>query len=100
MLLKGWQTIFSVLRQLSNFGEERTLCCRVTRKSKGIALVQFMEASDAKAAYAALDGSIFQGRLIHILAAKPVPQSHVQSSVGSWPLVVVPWRRLSSWSAR
>lgn len=51
-------------------------CCRASQRSKGIALVQFMESSDAEAAHAALDGTIFQGRLMHILAAKPVPQSH------------------------
>ena len=51
------------------------VCCRATRKSKGIALVQFMDPKDAEAAFAALDGSIFQGRLLHVLPAKPPPAS-------------------------
>jgi multiple RNA-binding domain-containing protein 1 len=38
-----------------------------TGKSKGFALVTFASSADAVAAHAALDASIFQGRLIHIL---------------------------------
>ncbi len=49
------------------------LCCRASRKSKGIALVQFAEAADALAAKGALDGSIFQGRLLHVLPAHRAP---------------------------
>lgn len=48
-------------------------CCRATRKSRGIALVQFAEPAGAAAAAAALDGAIFQGRLLHVLPARAPP---------------------------
>lgn len=47
--------------------------CRTTRKSRGIALVQFAEPAGAAAAAAALDGAIFQGRLLHVLPARAQP---------------------------
>ena len=47
--------------------------CRATRKSRGIALVQFAEPAGAAAAAAALDGAIFQGRLLHVLPARAPP---------------------------
>ena len=54
-----------------------TIAClparRTTKRSKGIALVQFVEAGDAVAAHAALDRAIFQGRLLHILPAQRPP---------------------------
>ena len=40
---------------------------KVSGKSKGFALVSFVSPVDAVAAYEALDASIFQGRLIHVL---------------------------------
>ena len=40
-----------------------------TRQSKGLAYVSFARSEQALAAYGALDGSSFQGRLLHILAA-------------------------------
>jgi multiple RNA-binding domain-containing protein 1 len=40
---------------------------RATGKSKGFAVVSFAAPADAVAAYQALDASIFQGRLIHVL---------------------------------
>ncbi|KAK9806736.1 hypothetical protein WJX72_000950 [[Myrmecia] bisecta] len=46
---------------------------KATRKSRGIAYVQYMEPADASAAHAALDGSIFQGRLVHIIPARKQP---------------------------
>ncbi|KAK9825631.1 hypothetical protein WJX81_001303 [Elliptochloris bilobata] len=46
---------------------------KATRKSRGIALVQFVEPADAAAAAAALDGAIFQGRLLHVLPARAPP---------------------------
>ena len=46
---------------------------RVSKKSRGIALVTFEEAQPAEAARAALDGSFFQGRLLHVLPARPPP---------------------------
>ena len=47
---------------------------RVTRKSRGIALIQYKEAGDAVAAHGGLDGSIFLGRLLHVLPARRPPQ--------------------------
>ena len=44
------------------------VCDKSTGKSKGFALVTFAKPAEAVAAYQALDGSIFQGRLLHILA--------------------------------
>ena len=48
---------------------------RETKKSKGFAFVLFMVPSDAVKAYTALDASVFQGRLLHILPAKAAPKS-------------------------
>ena len=42
-----------------------------TNRSVGLAFVTFMLPEHAVKAYEALDGSIFQGRLLHILPAKP-----------------------------
>ena len=47
--------------------------CRQTKKSRGIGYVQFTQAGDAAAAMAAMDGSIFQGRLLHVLPARKAP---------------------------
>lgn len=57
------------------------MLCRATKKSKGIALVQFLQPPDAEAAMAGLDASIFQGRLLHILPAKPQPGSNSNAPV-------------------
>lgn len=35
--------------------------------------MQFTQAGDAAAAMAAMDGSIFQGRLLHVLPARKAP---------------------------
>ena len=47
--------------------------CRATKKSRGIGYVQFVKAEDAGTAMAAMDGSIFQGRLLHVLPARKAP---------------------------
>ena len=63
--------------------------CRTTKKSKGIALIQFAEADGALAAKEALDGAIFQGRLLHVLPAhRPPPpkQAPEQASALAFPL--------------
>ena len=44
---------------------------RNTRKYKGFAFVTFMMPEHAVAAFSALDGSTFMGRLLHLLPAKP-----------------------------
>lgn len=54
--------------------------CRATRKSRGIALVQFAEPAGAAAAAAALDGATFQGRLLHVLPARaPLAKAAAQA---------------------
>lgn len=50
-----------------------------TKKSKGFAFIEFESASDAKTALKELDGSIFQGRLLHVLPSDEKPRSHFQS---------------------
>ena len=56
--------------------------CRTTKKSKGIALVQFAEPAGALAAKEALDGAIFQGRLLHVLPAhRPPPPKQAPEQV-------------------
>ena len=47
---------------------------KATRKSKGYALIQFSDPNDAMKAFTELDGSIFMGRLLHILPGKAAPQ--------------------------
>lgn len=44
-----------------------------TKRPIGIAYILFMLPDDALKAYSALDGTIFQGRLLHILPAKDQP---------------------------
>ena len=51
----------------------RAAICRTTKKSKGIALIQFAEGAAACAAKEAMDGAIFQGRLLHVLPAHRPP---------------------------
>ncbi|MEW5307701.1 MAG: hypothetical protein WDW36_010079 [Sanguina aurantia] len=46
---------------------------RDSRKSKGIAYVLFRMPQDALTAYRAADGTIFQGRLIHVIPARSQP---------------------------
>ena len=53
------------------------MLCRETGKSKGIALVQFVNADEAVAAHAAEDAKPFQGRLLHILPGHRPPSSRV-----------------------
>lgn len=45
----------------------------LTRRSKGYALVRCGSAEDAVRVYDCMDGSIFMGRLLHILPGKPSP---------------------------
>ena len=46
---------------------------RQSKKSRGIGYVQYAQAEEASAARAAMDGNIFQGRLLHVLPARRAP---------------------------
>lgn len=48
---------------------------KATRRSKGYAMIQFANPHDAVAAHEALDGSIFMGRLMHVLPGQRAPQA-------------------------
>jgi len=52
----------------------------VSKKSKGLAYILFMMPAHAVAAQTKLDGTIFQGRLMHVLPAKPQKQTLSQNS--------------------
>lgn len=54
---------------------------KVTRKSKGYALVTFEKPEDAIRAFEELDGAIFMGRLLHILPGK-VALQHTEGADG------------------
>lgn len=54
-----------------------------TKKPKGFAYVLFAIPDDAVRAYTRLDGTIFQGRLLHILPAHEQPVKEVSSSEGN-----------------
>lgn len=43
---------------------------RITRQSKGFAFVTFMLPEHAAVAFRALDGTTFQGRMLHLLPSK------------------------------
>lgn len=60
----------------------RRAALRETKRSKGIAYVQFQVPEDAVRAAQQLDGTIFQGRLLHILAAKRAPGSGASRAGG------------------
>ena len=48
---------------------------KVTRRSKGFSLIQFSSPEDAVTAHAALDRSIFMGRLMHVLPGMKAPSA-------------------------
>ena len=60
----------------SHFGEINSVHIPVddAKRNKGYAFVAFESKRDAKAAMEAMDGEDFQGRLIHILPAKPTKE--------------------------
>jgi len=53
---------------------------RLTRSPRGIAHVQMGSAASAAAARAALDGSTFQGRLLHVLPGRPAPRTNAEAA--------------------
>lgn len=76
---------------------QRPSCtCRATKRSKGIALAQFAEPSDAVDAHAALDGTVFQGRLLHVLPGhRPPPKPTDTEGAEVWRHAPLPQH--SSW---
>jgi RNA recognition motif-containing protein len=63
--------ILSLMRQYGEVEEAHVMRDRSTGKSKGFAIVRFSTPINAVSAFEELDGSIFQGRLLHILPGKP-----------------------------
>lgn len=73
-----FQTLFE------SYGELKELHVAVdsrTGASKGFAYVQFKNPSEAITAYKELEGSIFQGRLLHIIAGKPKKETGLDEFV-------------------
>ncbi|KAG6008751.1 hypothetical protein E4U21_003948 [Claviceps maximensis] len=73
----SYSTTEDDLREAFNrFGDlqEVHLPLTVSGSTKGFALVQFVDPSDAVTAFQALDGTTFQGRIIHIIPANPKPE--------------------------
>ena len=66
-----------------------------TKKSRGVAFVEFVVTDDAGKALQTLDGSIFQGRLLHVLpgraapAAVPPTPDQVRHSFCFWLLLFI-----------
>ena len=60
---------------LPRTARSRRFVCRwtATRRGKGFAYVRYVNGEHAVAALSALDGTIFQGRLIHLLPSRPFP---------------------------
>lgn len=64
-----------LLRPFGDVTDVHLVLDKTTKRSKGIALAQFAEPSDAVDAHAALDGTVFQGRLLHVLPGhRPPPK--------------------------
>ena len=59
--------------------------CRILRShsgiSKGIAFVRFTSPADAVSAFEVLDGTIFQGRLLHLLPGKLIKSDAAQDQI-------------------
>lgn len=80
----SFMTTENDLRKLfSRFGtlnEVHISADKETKKSKGFGFVTFMFPHDAVEAQKALDGTIFQGRLLHILASdEPVEKKNEEN---------------------
>jgi multiple RNA-binding domain-containing protein 1 len=63
----------TVFEKYGEVREAHIVLDKTTKKSKGYALVQFMEPDGALQAAEALDGEIFMGRLLHILPGHQAP---------------------------
>lgn len=58
---------------------------KTTSKSRGMAFVQYMHPEDAVRAMTDLDGSFQSGRILHILPAKPKPQTPTAHKMKTTP---------------
>jgi multiple RNA-binding domain-containing protein 1 len=65
----------SLFEAFGDVADAHVVLDKLTRKSKGFALIRFGDPEAAVAAFNALDGSIFMGRLLHILPGKHAPSS-------------------------
>eukprot|EP00889_Picochlorum_renovo_P007719 jgi/Picre1/34749/NNA_002215.t1 len=70
----GDDDVRSLFEEYGDLEEVHIVIDKATRKSKGYALITFVEPEPAVKAFEALDGSIFMGRLLHILPGKSAPQ--------------------------
>jgi len=66
----GEEELIAMCKQHGPVAEAHIMIDRTTKKSKGMAYVLYMVPEHAVKAMDALDGSIFQGRLIHVLPAR------------------------------
>lgn len=66
--------IRSLLEPHGDLEDVHIIVDKSTRKSKGYALVTFVESDNAVRAFNELDGSIFMGRLLHMLPGKAAPR--------------------------
>lgn len=65
--------LYKLFKKHGDISEVHIPIDRETKKPRGMAYVTFMLPEVAAQAHAALDGSIFQGRLLHIMPAKMAP---------------------------
>ena len=68
------EEVAELFEQFGKLSAVHILVDRSTKRSKGLAYVTFAIPEDGVKAMEAVDGSIFQGRLIHLLPAKRAPQ--------------------------
>ena len=68
------EEVAELFEQFGKLTAVHILVDRSTKRSKGLAYVTFVIPEDGVKAMEAVDGSIFQGRLIHLLPAKRAPQ--------------------------
>lgn len=74
------EEVAALFEQFGKLTAVHILVDRSTKRSKGLAYVTFALPEDGVKAMEAIDGSIFQGRLIHLLPAKRAPQ--LESTMG------------------
>jgi len=67
------EELSALFSQHGELSSVRLLSDAASGHSKGLAYVQFADAAAAAAARARLDGCVFQGRLLHLLAARRPP---------------------------